>query len=305
MMLSKSINRRSLAAIALGGLCTSKLLASGPSVITAPADTANGLDASELLKAIEAQNGGRLGVFAVNTGSGSSIAYRADERFPMCSTHKMLVGAAILSGVEEGRFRLDQRVGYGPTDILDYAPVAKANLAAGFMTIEALCEAAVRLSDNTADNLLLQLLDGPSGWTRYSHSIGDHLSRLDRYEPHLNSAIPGDPRDTSTPRAMNGALAAVMFGNVLEDVSRAHLKRWMLDSEITTKLLRAGLPAGWSVADKSGSGSNGTRNDVGILFPPRAAPIVVSVFYTQSPAGASERDNVIANCARIVARHLN
>jgi beta-lactamase class A len=222
----------------------------------------------------------------------------------MCSTHKWIVGAAILLGVEQGRFRLDQRVPYSLADILDYAPVTKKNLSAGFMTLEALCEAAVRWSDNTADNLLLKLLGGPHEWTRFARSIGDEVSRLDRFEPELNSSIPGDPRDTSSPRAMNHALAAVMFGNALDDASRAYLKRWMLDGEITKNLLAAGLPAGWHVVDKSGSGPNGTRNDVGILYPPRAAPTVISVFSTGSPKPIAERERIIAECARIVARQF-
>jgi beta-lactamase class A len=298
-MFTRPITRRSLTAFTLGGLCAGKAAAGlySPTAAIAVTDRS---DAERALIAIEARIGGRLGVFAVDTASGSSIAYRADELFPMCSTHKMLVGAALLSAVEEGRLRLGQRVPYGMADILEYAPVTKKNLAGGFMTIEALCEAAVRWSDNTADNLLLKLLGGPPEWTRYARSIGDEISRLDRYEPHLNSAVPGDARDTSSPRAMNRALATMMFGNVLGHASRARLTEWMLDSEITKNLLRAGLPAGWHVADKSGSGANGTRNDTGILYPSRAAPIVLSVFCTGSPEPMAERERVIAECARIV-----
>jgi beta-lactamase class A len=303
-MLSKPTSRRKLAALTLVGLGSSKAIAGLHSPAPANSVASDPLNASADLAGIEVLGGGRLGVLAVDTATGSSIAYRADEPFPMCSTHKILVGAAILSGVEERRVRLDQRIPYSSADILEYAPVTKRNLTAGFMTVEALCEAAVRWSDNTADNLLLKLLGGPSAWTRYARSIGDEVSRLDRYEPQLNSSIPGDPRDTSSPRAMNRTLATIMFGNVLSDVSRAHLKRWMLDSDITKNLLRAGLPAGWHAADKSGSGSNGTRNDVGVLYPPRAAPIVLSVFYTGSAKPISERESIIAKCAKIVVRQL-
>lgn len=303
-MFSKPISRRSLAGFTLGGLCGSEAVAGSYSPAASTFVTPNASNADGGLVAVEARSGGRLGVLAVNTASGSSIAYRADELFPMCSTHKMLVGAAILSGVEEGRFRLDQRIPYSSADILEYAPVTKKSLTVGFMTVEALCEAAVRWSDNTADNLLLKLLGGPPEWTRYARSISDEVSRLDRYEPELNSSIPGDPRDTSSPCAMNRALATIMFGNVLGDVSRARLRGWMLNSEITKNLLRAGLPSGWHVADKSGSGSNGTRNDVGILYPPRAAPLVLSVFYTGSSKPITEREKVIAECARIVVRQL-
>ena len=303
-MFSKPINRRSLTEFALGGLCGSGAVTDFCSRAAATSVLPPVTNAGAMLTTLEAGGGGRLGLFAVNTASGSSVAYRADEAFPMCSTHKMLVGAAILSSVQKGQLRLDQKIPYSSAEILEYAPVTKKNLTAGFMTVEALCEAAVRWSDNTADNLLLRLLGGPKEWTRYARSIGDEVSRLDRYEPELNSAIPGDARDTSSPRAMNRALATIMFGNVLSEVSHALLKVWMLDSEITKNLLRAGLPTEWRVADKSGSGSNGTLNDVGILYPPRAAPIVISVFQTRSSKPISERVKIIAQCARIIARQL-
>jgi len=154
-------------------------------------------------QALQAHGTGRLGVVANDTGTGVTISYRPDERFPMCSTHKVLVGGAILSLVEAGRLKLDQMVPYGAADLLDYAPVTRRNLASGAMTVKELCEAAIRWSDNTADNLLLKLIGGPGGWTRYARSIGDGVSRLDRIEPDLNSSIPGDPRDTSTPAAIN------------------------------------------------------------------------------------------------------
>lgn len=258
--------------------------------------------ASTKLAVLEAHGTGRLGVVAVDTGTGETISHRADERFPMCSTHKVLVGGAILSLVEAGKLKLEQMVPYGTADLLEYAPVTQKNLASGGMTVEALCEAAIRWSDNTADNLLLKLIGGPVGWTRYARSIGDTVSRLDRFEPELNTSIPGDPRDTSTPAAMNRTLATLLFGTVLGDAQRARLKGWMLDSDLTAKLLPAGVPSGWHVADKSGSGANGSRNDVGILYPPRAAPIIISVFHTGSAAPQTQRDSIIARCATIAAQ---
>lgn len=270
---------------------------------TAPRNVgANAKTADTELAALEARGGGRLGVFAVDTGTGATISHRADERFPMCSTHKVLVGGAILSLIEAGKLRLDQMIPYGSNDLLEYAPVTKKNLSAGAMSVQGLCEAAIRWSDNTADNLLLKLIDGPAGWTRYARSIGDTASRLDRFEPELNTSLAGDPRDTSTPAAMTRTLATLLFGTVLNDASRAHLKGWMLDSEITAKLLPAGVPSGWHVADKSGSGANGSRNDIGVLFPARGAPIVMSVFYTGSAAPQAERETIIARCATIAAR---
>lgn len=296
------MDRRTFGAAALGGIATSVSIAQGR-----PSKTPSMGDSTSLvqeLKALEATGGGRLGVMAVDTGSGKSVMHRADERFPMCSTHKVLVGAAILSLIEAGRLQADQRVVYGQSNLLEYAPITKKNVEAGFMTVEALCEAAIRWSDNTADNLLLKLLGGPPGWTRYARSVHDAVSRLDRFEPELNSSAIGDPRDTSTPRAMTGTLSALLFGRALGDGSRAKLKAWMLNSPITGNLLRKGLPDGWSVADKSGSGSNGSRNDVGVLYPPRSAPIVISVFYTGSATSSNERENVIARCASLATQQL-
>lgn len=293
------LSRRAVGVLACSGVLGATALAQSLDA----ARTAGAKDRGDLA-ALEASGGGRLGVFAVNTGTGSTIAHRSGERFPMCSTHKALVGGAILSMVESGRLKLDQKIPYGAADLLEYAPATRTNLAAGAMSVEALCEAAVRLSDNTADNLLLKLLGGPAGWTRYARSIGDTVSRLDRFEPELNTSIPGDPRDTSTPAAMTRTLAALMFGNALGDASRDRLKKWMLDSKITAKLLRAGLPSGWHVADKSGSGANGSRNDVGIVYPPHGAPIVMSVFYTGAASPIEEREKIIARCAEIAVRTL-
>ena len=135
------------------------------------------------LEALEARNGGRLGVVALDTGSGRRIDYRAEERFAMCSTHKFLSAAAVLTMVDQGHMKLDRRVPFGPADLLEYAPIARKNVDAGLMTVDALCEAAIEWSDNTAGNLLLGLIGGPTGWTRYARSIGDTTSRLDRIEP--------------------------------------------------------------------------------------------------------------------------
>lgn len=296
-----SVDRRTFGAALLGSIATGSYarLPSKPF-----STTIRGSQISRDLRALEVGGGGRLGVMAVDTGSGATITYRADERFPMCSTHKVVVAAAILSLVEKGQIRADQRVAYNRADMLEYAPVTQKNLAAGFMTVDALCEAAVRWSDNTADNLLLKLLGGPAGWTRYARSIGDTVSRLDRIEPEMNSSIPGDPRDTSSPRAMTGTLTTLLLGHALNNSSRAKLKSWMLDSPITGNLLRQGLPADWHVADKSGSGPKGSRNDVGVLYPPRSAPIIMSVFYTGSRKSITDREAVITRCAGLVGRNF-
>jgi beta-lactamase class A len=303
-MFTEPITRRALAAFALGGLCGHGVFANSISPSTAKSAAPDASHTGANLAAVEARCGGRLGVFAVNTASGSRIGYHANELFPMCSVHKFLTVAAILSGAEKNRFRLEQHIPYNSDVILEYAPVTRMNLPSGFMTVEALCEAAIRASDNTADNLLLKLLGGPSGWTHFARSIKDDVSRLDRYEPELNSSLPGDFRDTTSPRAMTRTLATIFFGNILGDESRARLTGWMSDNALTKNLIRSGLTTGWQVADKSGSGSNGTLNDVAVIFPPHAAPILVAVFLTGSSAQVAERERVVAECARIIVCQL-
>ncbi len=254
------------------------------------------------LAALEARHGGRLGVAAFDTGSGRSIRYRATERFAMCSTHKFLTAAAILALVDQGHLTMDRHVPYSRADLLEYAPVTRKNAGAGFMTVDTLCAAAIEWSDNTAANLLLGLIGGPAGWTRYARAIGDTVSRLDRTEPTLNTAIPGDPRDTTTPEAMVRNLQAVLLGKALSDVSRKHLQAMMLDSKITADLLQAGMPDGWRVGDKSGSGDHGARNDIGIILRPQGPPILASVYYTGSTESEVSRDHVIAQVGQIIVK---
>lgn len=294
--------RRSFSAAALGFMLAASPGTAQPASPARPSRLARRAASSgtDALIELERRTGARIGLKAVDTGTGWTMAHRAGERFAMCSTHKVLVAAAILSLVERTALTLDQRVHYGATDLLAHAPAAKANLARGFMTVEELCAAAVRLSDNTADNLLLRLIGGPAGWTRFARSIGDKSSRLDRIEPDLNEAIPGDERDTSTPAAMSAAIATMLLGSALAADSRRRLRGWMLDADVTAPLFRAAMPSDWHVEDKSGSGSNGTRNDVGILYPPSAPPLVLSVFTTGYDETLELRNELVRECAAIV-----
>jgi beta-lactamase class A len=293
------VTRRMIAAAAVAGVfCRGpRTRAQAPSATDAISARSH-----EALVALERRSGGRLGVAVFDTGSELAIGYRAGERFPMCSTHKFLTAAAILTMVDQGQLELDRRVSYGSADLLEYAPIARKHVADGFMTVNALCEAAIQWSDNTAANLLLGLIGGPSGWTRYARSIGDATSRLDRTEPALNSAIADDPRDTTTPDAMVRDLNVLLVGNTLSDASRTRLTDWMLGAKVTDHLLRAGLPNGWRVGDKSGSGERGTRNDIGIILPSEGGPILAAVYYTECPGPGSSRDKVIAEVGRTIAR---
>jgi beta-lactamase class A len=259
-------------------------------------------DALHDLAALEVTCGGRLGVAVLDTGTGRRLGFRADERFAMCSTHKFLTVAAILALVDADQLSLRHPVAYSRADLLPYAPITKQHVDVGVMTVEALAAATTEWSDNTADNLLLAMLGGPPGWTRYARALGDEVSRLDRIESELNSAIHGDPRDTTTPAAMIRNLDVVLLGKALSDASRARLEGWMFDSTITATLLRAGLPGGWRVGDKSGAGQNGTRNDIGIITRPGATPLLAAVYYTEAPGDMAARERVIADAARIIAR---
>lgn len=265
-----------------------------------PATAATAADFADL----ERRSGGRLGIAGYETGTGARLGYRATERFPMCSTSKFLITAAILSAVDQGRLHLDQRIPYSRADLLSYAPITRAHLGEGSMTLDALCAAAIEWSDNTAANLLLAEIGGPAGWTRYARSIGDPLSRLDRNEPTLNTAEPGDPRDTTTPNAMLGDLDTVLLGHALSPASRARLQGWMMAGTITGPLMKAGVPKDWRVADKSGAGEHGTRGDIGMLLRPHKAPILAAIYYTGSPLDMGGQNKVIAAASAILAARL-
>ena len=254
------------------------------------------------LAAIEARISGRLGVAVLDSGSGARIARRADELFPMCSTFKCLAAAAVLRAVDAGTLRLDQRVPYGTSDLLDYAPVTKAHAGDGAMTLNDLCAAAIEVSDNTAANLMLRELGGPQALTRFIRTLGDDVTRLDRNEPSLNSAIPGDARDTTTPNAMLVSLRALLLGDALSEKSRAQLETWLLNCKTGGNKLRAGLPAAWRVGDKTGSGANATSNVIAILRPPGRAPLLAAVYCTGSTTAASkDLDAAQADVGRLVA----
>ncbi len=180
--------------------------------------------ATKRLVEIEAREGGRLGVFVRDTGTGATIEHRADERFPMCSTFKLLAAAATLKRVDEGAERLDRTIAYGPSDLLEYAPVTKAHVAEGGMRLADLCAAAIDWSDNTAGNLVLETIGGPSGFTQFTRTLGDAVTRLDRNEPTLNESRPGDPRDTTSPRAMAADMQKVLLGDALSEASRRQLR---------------------------------------------------------------------------------
>jgi len=258
-------------------------------------------DAADQIAAIEARLGGRIGVAGLDTGNGKRIDYRAEERFPLCSTFKFLAAAAVLKRVDEKKDKLDRFVSYDAKDILEYAPVTKAHLGNGGMTLDALCAAAIEQSDNTAGNLLLEAIGGPVGLTNFARDLGDRMTRLDRKEPELNSAIPGDDRDTTTPASMLGDIRQLLVGNTLSASSRQQLQEWLQANETGAAMIRVGIPTNWIVGDKTGRGANGATNDVAIVHPPDRAPIVLAIYCVGSTASANDRAAAVAEAAKVVA----
>jgi beta-lactamase class A len=272
------------------------------SLILLAASAASGEnDAAARIAAIETRIGGRIGVAVLDISNSKRIDYRANERFPMCSTFKFLAAAAVLKRIDEEQDKLDRFVSYDAKDILEYAPVTKEHLKDGGMTLGALCVAAIEQSDNTAGNLLLDAIGGPAGLTSFARTLGDNVTRLDRKEPDLNSAIPGDERDTTTPAAICSDMQRLLLGDVLSEASRRQLEDWLQRNETGGGLIRAGIPRNWIVGDKTGRGANGATNDIAIMRPPGRAPILLAIYSVGSTATANDREASIADAAKAVA----
>lgn len=253
---------------------------------------------------LEQRVGGKLGVAALDTGSGRRVEYRGAERFAMCSTFKLPLVAAVLERVDAGQEDLQRRIAFDASSLLEYAPVTKLHVEEGSMSVEALCEASITLSDNTAANLLLQTLGGPAALTERFRAWGDATSRLDRTEPLLNTAIIGDARDTTTPSAMVGTLQQVLLGQVLSDRSKQQLSDWLIATKTGLKRLRGGVPAQWRAGDKTGTGENGATNDVAIVWPPGKPPLLIAAYTLGSAADPEQLFAVLADSARLVLQEL-
>jgi beta-lactamase class A len=297
----KAGTRREFLALSSAALC---------GMCLGPRATAQGMSADASLRdhlmKIEAQSGGRMGVALFDTGTGRIIGHRVDEIFPMCSTFKVLAVAAVLARVDEGRERLQRSVPVMQSDILEYAPVTSQHVGASGMTIGELCEAAITLSDNTAANLLLHSLGGPGAVTAFARRIGDSHTRLDRTEPTLNEATPGDPRDTTTPRAMAQDLNLLVLGSGPAPASRALLKKWMVQCKTGDKKIRSAVPKGYIVGDKTGSGDRNTSNDVAVIWPGNRQPWILTIYLTGATSDSSDQQSaVIAEAARACITAMN
>jgi beta-lactamase class A len=253
----------------------------------------------------ERDSGGRIGLWAENLRTGAKIAWRAHERFVMCSTFKASLAACILASVDHGQARLDELIAYGPDDLLEYAPVAKQNLEKGAMSVADMCEAAVEVSDNTCANALLARVGGPPALTAFWRSIGDAVSRLDHNEPELNRSPPGDPHDTTTPAAMAGNLRSLILGKVLSPSSRERLTGWMLGCKTGDNRLRAGLPKGWRVGDKTGNNGKDASGDIAVTWSTRGEPVLVCAYTQGGSPTPSQVEAVFAGIGRFVGMHLS
>lgn len=249
---------------------------------------------------LERINGGRLGVAVINTGSGEHADFRGNERFPLCSTFKFLLAAAVLLRVDRHDEVLDRAIGIPNVPLLGHSPLTQPH-AGRTMTLAALCHAIVTQSDNTAANLLLETVGGPKGITTFARLLGDDVTRQDRIEPTLNEALDGDPRDTTSPIAMAGNLNTVLLGSALSPASRQQLTQWMIACETGLDRLRAKLPADWRAADKTGSNGAHTSNDIAVFWPPVGRPLIATAYLTQCRGPETKRAALLAEIGRLVA----
>jgi beta-lactamase class A/beta-lactamase class A CARB-5 len=268
---------------------------------------AAGFDPAPLEKNVqdaESRLSARIGVAVLDTETGKTFTHRADERFPLNSTFKAFLCAALLEKGEQGEVQPDRRVKIRKEDLVSYSPVTEKKVGSGGMTYLELCDAAITISDNAAANLVLEAVGGPQGLTDYLRGIGDTITRLDRTEPALNEGQAGDSRDTTTPAAAVATLQKLVLGDALSPSARDQLTGWLLDNQVGKATLRAGLPEEWPVADKTGAGGNGSRNNIGVIWPDDRQPVVIAVYITQTDASFDDRNKAIADIGAALAESL-
>ncbi|WP_405801102.1 class A beta-lactamase [Streptomyces sp. NBC_01506] len=297
-----------LATIPLIGCGTSTKDDASPSRSGSPSPSASGRSKSANTAAtkgafgeLERKFDATLGVYAIDTGNGRSITHRPDERFAYASTCKALQAAVMLD--KHSLRQLDRLVRYDRDVLVGHSPITEKHLATG-LTLRELCDAAVRYSDNGAANLLFDELGGPKGLEAALVSIGDRVTRCDRYEVELSEALPGDLRDTSTPRALATDLRAYVVDDELTPDKRAVLTDWLKRNTTGDKVIRAGAPDNWQVGDKTGTGGYGTRNDIAVVWPPKAAPIAIAILSRRDFKDAEPDDALIAEAAEVTLNAL-
>ncbi|AMJ69946.1 MULTISPECIES: carbapenem-hydrolyzing class A beta-lactamase IMI-1 [Enterobacter] len=257
------------------------------------------------IKDLETDFNGRIGVYALDTGSGKSFSYKANERFPLCSSFKGFLAAAVLKGSQDNQLNLNQIVNYNTRSLEFHSPITTKYKDNG-MSLGDMAAAALQYSDNGATNIILErYIGGPEGMTKFMRSIGDKDFRLDRWELDLNTAIPGDERDTSTPAAVAKSLKTLALGNILNEREKETYQTWLKGNTTGAARIRASVPSDWVVGDKTGScGAYGTANDYAVVWPKNRAPLIISVYTTKNEKEAKHEDKVIAEASRIAIDNL-
>ncbi len=297
--------RRSIAISTLAGIL---LAFCGPVAEAAePVTDAPGFDPAPLEAAVQdvaTRLSARVGVAVIDTQTGESWSWKGDERFPLNSTFKSFLCAALLDASDKGLADMNKAVAISQEDLVSYSPVMEKHVGGRRFTLRELCEITVTISDNAAANLILAEIGGPEGMTAFMRGIGDMKTRTDRWEPESNSGIPGDDRDTTTPDAAAASLQKLVLGNALAPRSREQLKAWLEGNKVGDATLRAGIPGAWRIADKTGAGANGSRGNIAVIWPGNRKPVVIAVYITQTTAALKSRNSAIADIGRALAESL-
>ncbi|KON85440.1 beta-lactamase [Sporosarcina globispora] len=296
----KAVRLISMALLLILAGCANANKASEPNMDEASKKTSVNTD--QKFKQLERDFDARLGVYAYDTGSKKTIAYRSNERFAYASTFKPLAAAILLE--KKSLEEMDEIITYKSDDLVTYSPVTEKHVKTG-MTLRELCEAAIRFSDNTAGNLMLEELGGPEGFETALKEMGDSVTKPSRFETDLNEAEPGDIRDTSTPKELAASLQKSLMGDLLPEEKQSILTDWMRGNATGDPLIRAGVPSGWEVADKSGAGGYGTRNDIAIVWPPNREPIIMAILSSRDSKDAEYDNALIAEAAEMTIKALD
>ncbi|MEO9529329.1 class A beta-lactamase [Roseibium sp.] len=292
-----SLRRR---ALTLALVCLAGPFTAGPS-------NAADFDPAPLARAVEdisSRLSARVGVAVIDTQTGSRWSHKGDERFPTNSTFKAFLCAALLDAGAKGTAAPERRVTIRRGDIVSYSPVTEKRIDGAPVSLRDLCEITVTISDNAAANLVLEEIGGPQGLTAYLRGIGDDVTRVDRWEPDSNSGIPGDERDTTSPNAAADTLRKLVLEKTLPDEARQTLSNWLVGNKVGNATLRAGLPDGWRIADKTGAGANGSRNNIAVIWPAGRKPVVIAIYITQTTASFEQRNKAIAELGTALAASL-
>lgn len=281
-------------------------LVAAPALRAVPARSDSRAVFAARLADLENSSGGRLGVAVLDVASGELNGRRLDERFAMCSTFKALAAAFVLARVDRGEERLERRIVFSAHDLVAPFTATKPHVGPPGMTLAELCEVAVTVSDSTAANLMLASFGGPAALTAYLRTLGDDVTRLDRWELDLNRVAPGDDRDTTSPAAMARTLQRVLLGDALSEASRARLTGWMIGArDAAARRLRVGLPAAWRIANKPGTWEGASTNDIGVIWPPGRGPLVVAAYLGGARGAVATQEAVLADVARLIAATFN